>query len=87
VEAAILTSQAIEKNGGDDGTRTRGLCRDSVAWIGLTTTYKNAGTAKIPASRTRHRNLWVGLWVGNLGLATKRADHLPFGLPNRGNKN
>jgi len=25
---AILAMQLIEKNGGDDGTRTRGLCRD-----------------------------------------------------------
>jgi len=24
-------SEVIEKNGGDDGTRTRGLCRDSAA--------------------------------------------------------
>ncbi len=51
-------------NGGDDGTRTRGLCRDSVAWIGFTTTYKNAGTAKRRASHTRPHELWVGLWVG-----------------------
>ena len=29
VERAILFSQTTEKNGGDDGTRTRGLCRDS----------------------------------------------------------
>jgi hypothetical protein len=36
----------------------------SVAGIGFTTTYNNAGTAKIPASRTRHHLLWVGLWVG-----------------------
>jgi hypothetical protein len=28
------------------------------------TTYKTAGTAKIRGSRTRHRMLWVGLWVG-----------------------
>ena len=28
VDGAILSSQATEKNGGDDGTRTRGLCRD-----------------------------------------------------------
>jgi hypothetical protein len=41
------------------------LCRDSVACIGFTTTYKTAGTVKIPLSRTRHRDLWVGLWVGN----------------------
>ena len=40
--------QVIEKNGGDDETRTRDLCRDSLAGIGFTTTYKNAGTAKIP---------------------------------------
>jgi len=32
VEGAILNSQEIEKNGGDDGTRTRGLCRDSQAF-------------------------------------------------------
>src|SRR5690348_3822533 len=31
-EAAILSSQALEKNGGDDGTRTRGLCRDRAAF-------------------------------------------------------
>jgi hypothetical protein len=27
-----LLSQVIEKNGGDDGTRTRGLCRDRAAF-------------------------------------------------------
>ena len=37
-------SQVIEKNGGDDGTRTRGLCRDS---------YKTAGTAKGRLSRSK----------------------------------
>jgi hypothetical protein len=52
------------KNGGDDETRTRDLCRDSVAWLGFTTTYKTAGTAKLRVSRTRRRTLWVGLWVG-----------------------
>jgi len=31
----------LEKNGGDDGTRTRGLCRDSPALLGFTTTYTN----------------------------------------------
>jgi hypothetical protein len=29
---AILSLQALEKNGGDDGTRTRGLCRDRAAF-------------------------------------------------------
>jgi integrase len=32
VEDAILSSQLLEKNGGDDGTRTRGLCRDRAAF-------------------------------------------------------
>ena len=31
-EGTILTLQAAEKNGGDDGTRTRGLCRDRAAF-------------------------------------------------------
>ena len=31
-DAAILLSQVLEKNGGDDGTRTRGLCRDRAAF-------------------------------------------------------
>jgi len=28
----ILSSQVLERNGGDDGTRTRGLCRDRAAF-------------------------------------------------------
>jgi integrase len=32
VEGAILSTQIIERNGGDDGTRTRGLCRDRAAF-------------------------------------------------------
>jgi integrase len=31
-KGAILSSQVLEKNGGDDGTRTRGLCRDRAAF-------------------------------------------------------
>jgi len=31
-ESAVLSAQAIERNGGDDGTRTRGLCRDRAAF-------------------------------------------------------
>jgi hypothetical protein len=56
---------ALFQNGGDDETRTRGLCRNSLTGIGFTTTYKNAGTAKILVRRTRHHELWVGLWVGD----------------------
>jgi integrase len=32
LEGASLSSQAIGRNGGDDGTRTRGLCRDRAAF-------------------------------------------------------
>ena len=32
LDGAILSSQPTEKNGGDDGTRTRGLCRDRAAF-------------------------------------------------------
>ena len=31
-EETILSPQLLEKNGGDDGTRTRGLCRDRAAF-------------------------------------------------------
>src|SRR5207247_9562859 len=34
------------------------------AVTGFTTTYNNAGTAKLPVSRTRLHELWVGLCVG-----------------------
>src|SRR5438552_2837972 len=74
---------ALERNGGDDGTRTRGLCRDSAAWIGFTTTYNNAGSAKLPVSRTRLHELWVGLWVGKScrwPRARRTGNPLPNGL-------
>ena len=32
VDGVILSPQLLEKNGGDDGTRTRGLCRDRAAF-------------------------------------------------------
>src|ERR1700730_18044089 len=67
-----------EKSGGDDETRTRDLCRDSLARVSFTTTYKNAGTAKIPVRRTRLHELWVGLWVGNSPFhTTKRISLYP----------
>jgi len=70
--------QVLERNGGDDETRTRDLCRDSFAWIGFTTTYKTAGTAKVRGSRIRHRILWVGLWVENLTPRGLPCPYLPF---------
>ena len=35
-----FSSQVLEKNGGVDGTRTRGLCRDRVAGLSFTMHYK-----------------------------------------------
>jgi hypothetical protein len=46
-------AQVLEKNGGDDETRTRDLCRDSGPLMGFTTTYKTAGTAKGRISRSK----------------------------------
>jgi len=47
--------------------RMAGTTRLELATSAVTaTTYNNARTAKIPVSRTRHRILWVGLWVENL---------------------
>ncbi len=39
----VLSSK---RNGGDDGTRTRGLCRDSLGIYVLSATYILAGAAK-----------------------------------------
>ena len=58
-----LNLQIVEEYGGDDGTRTRGLCRDGA---GMSSTLNNLqgllGTAKyliLPSSRTD-----LGLAVG-----------------------
>jgi hypothetical protein len=50
-------------SGGDDGARTRDLCRDSLALIGFSTTYRLVRDAEIITSRVRSSFLWVGLWV------------------------
>jgi hypothetical protein len=50
--------------GGDDGARTRDLCRDSLALLGFSTTYRLVRDAEITLSRVRNSFLWVGLWVG-----------------------
>ena len=35
-----IPSNLLKRTGGDDGTRTRGLCRDSETALGFTGTYK-----------------------------------------------
>jgi hypothetical protein len=54
----------IEKYGGDDETRTRDLCRDSVAWIGFITTYKTCGDCQTThkSYKTSHSVGWVVGW-------------------------
>src|SRR5271166_155198 len=53
-------------NGRHEETRTPDLYRVNPARIGFSTTCKCVETAQVHASRTRHRFLWVGLWVENL---------------------
>ena len=49
---------------GDDGSRTRGLCRDSVVWLGFTTTYKTGGDCQTTRKsyKTSHSVSWVVGW-------------------------
>jgi len=58
--------QVLRKNGGDDETRTRDLCRDGGPLIGFTTTYKTAGTAngRIRRSKSSKAPHSVGRIVG-----------------------
>ena len=60
LEGAILPLQVSEKNGGDDGTRTRGLCRDSETALGFTGTYRLKKTAQVPAKHAEFQELWTG---------------------------
>jgi hypothetical protein len=43
----LVAGQVLERIGGDDGTRTRGLCRDSETALGLSRTYKLMKTAQV----------------------------------------
>ena len=60
----LLAQSRVGRNGGDDETRTRDLCRDRVAVLGLTTTYTYAGTAKITCKshKTPQPVGWVVGW-------------------------
>jgi hypothetical protein len=40
-----IPNKLFGMNGGDDGARTRDLCRDSLAVSGFSTTYKPVGNA------------------------------------------
>jgi hypothetical protein len=55
--------QVPERIGGDDGTRTRGLCRDSLGISVLSATYVLSGDCQVAERDCRNRSLWVNLWV------------------------
>jgi len=52
--------EVIENNGRPVGTRTPDLYRVKVARIGITITYKTAGTAKVRGSHIRHTFCGLG---------------------------
>ena len=43
----VCLRQGLEKNGGDDGTRTRGLCRDSLGTSVVSATYILSGGCQL----------------------------------------
>ena len=67
----------IENDGRPGRTRTSDLFRVNLSWLGITTTYRTAGTAKTPESRTRQAVVWVGLWVGKTVDSDWRLLNLP----------
>ncbi len=74
---------SFRKNSGDDETRTRDLCRDSVDWFA--NDLQQLGTAKIRVSRIRQQVLWVKLWVYRMvaayaGLAERKENRGCGGL-------
>src|SRR5215467_3685248 len=50
-------TKSLIVNGGDDGTRTRGLCRDSISDL------HSRGGCQVAERDCRNRSLWVSLWV------------------------
>src|SRR6266404_8307905 len=54
------------------GQNVQSFAKPRLAWLGFTTTYKTAGTAKLRGSHIRRRFLWVGLWVGKSPRTAKR---------------
>ncbi len=80
-ESQSLRTQVLEKNGGDDETRTRDLCRDSVAWLGFTTSYKTRGDCQTTRKsyKTSHSVGWAVGWKKAVFLNKRVAS------PSRGN--
>jgi hypothetical protein len=64
----VLCSK-FQKNGGDDETRTRDLCRDSLGINVFSATYVLSGGCQVAERDYRNRSLWVNLWVRILAFA------------------
>jgi hypothetical protein len=60
----VTSDNSLRKNGGDDETRTRDLCRDSAAGIGFTTTYKTRGDCQTQSKSYKTTRMvgWVVGW-------------------------
>src|ERR1700740_1130205 len=75
----IFSLQGLERNGGGDGTRTRGLCRDSLGINVLSATYVLNGGCQVAEKDCKNLSLWVNLWVRILAstsapfLSTRRS--------------
>jgi hypothetical protein len=59
------TLDFLRFSGGDDGARTRDLCRDSLPGSRFSTTYNTARATQIRGSRARQRVVWIELWIGS----------------------
>jgi hypothetical protein len=63
---SVNTRYCSELDGGRYRIRTCDFHRVNLSLFVFTTTYKCVEVAKTHAGRTRHRSLWIGLWIGNL---------------------
>jgi len=52
---------SLKRNGGDDETRTRDLCRDSAAWIGFFNNIQQRGDCQ--TTRKPHKTTRIVGWV------------------------
>ena len=69
-------------NGGDDGSRTRGLCLDSLGIHGLSATYNLSGGCQVADKDCRNRSLWVILWARILAVRNDEAERYFGSRPN-----
>ena len=67
-----------ERNGGDDETRTRDLCRDRLGRLVFSATYILHGGCQVAVRTHKNRMWWVSLWVEiNLQICSTAARPCP----------